>query len=208
MSESIIHTFRLRLPDSEEFETVEVTFTSDELARVKQFIECSDALRRTSIVQRGFPTTIELKYAAKKLVANWTRPSDGEMAEYLHRYRPFGLKNESTYFHKVVNVLSKNVASNDFRSSLRNLRHMFSGKNMQDTKLKVEANNVVLNSDDFFMDWLNGYEYHRAPNAIQRVETLHTIMPLAFTEALTATLMSEKTGAITRVAHYARAFIF
>jgi hypothetical protein len=57
------------------------------------------------------------------------------------------------------------------------------------------------------MDWLKAYEYHRAPDAIQRVDALHTIIPLGFTEAFMMTLMSEKTGAISRVAHYVKAFV-
>jgi hypothetical protein len=207
MSESTTPTFRLRVPDAEEFETVEVKFTPDELPCLRQFIECSDALCRTSIVKRGFPITINLSYGEGKLAANWSRPTDDEMAAYLLRYRPFGLQNESTYFYKIVNILSKRIDNTNFRSSLRSLRDMFSGKHMQDTTLKVEANNVILNSDTFFMDWLNGYQYHRAPDAIQKVEAVHTIMPLRFTEALMVTLMSEKTGAITRVSYYARALI-
>jgi len=78
---------------------------------------------------------------------------------------------------------------------------------MNETQIKIEANDVVLNCDRFFMDWLNGYEYHRDPEAIQRVDALHTILPLGFTEAVMMTVMSEKTGAISRVAHYAKAFI-
>jgi hypothetical protein len=208
MSGSTTQTFRLRLPDIEEFETVTATFTADEQARLRQFVDCSDALRRTTIVQRSFQTTsFGLRYSERKLAVNWTRPPDDEMYAFLHKYRPFGLKNEPTYFYKIVNLLSKNVDNGDFRASLRTLRDMFSGKQMQDTILKVEVNNVALNSDAVFMDWLNGYEYHRAPDAIEKVEALHTMLPLGFTEALMMALMSHKTSAITRVAHYARALI-
>jgi len=143
-------------------------------------------------------------YADGKLAAEWTRPIDDELAAYLHRYRPFGLENESTYFYNIVNLLSKNVESTVFRSSLKHLRHMFSGRHMNETQIKIEANDVVLNCDRFFMDWL---KYHRDPEAIQRVDALHTILPLGFTEAVMMTVMSEKTGAISRVAHYAKAFI-
>jgi hypothetical protein len=69
------------------------------------------------------------------------------MDAYLHRYRPFGLKNEATYFYDIVNLLSKKVENRLFRSSLRELRHMFSSKLMQETRMKIEANDVVLNSD-------------------------------------------------------------
>src|SRR5947209_3703094 len=154
MAEITAPTYRLRLPDSEEFETVTVAFTAQEAARLKQFVDCASALLRTSIVRRGFRTTLDLRYADGSLAAEWTRPTDDEMAAYLHRYRPFGLENESTYFYKVVNLLSKKVDSRLFRSSLRELRHMFSGKLMQETKIKIEANDVMLNSDKFFIDWL------------------------------------------------------
>jgi hypothetical protein len=146
----------------------------------------------------------DVTYADGKLAAEWTRPIDDELAAYLHRYRPFGLENESTYFYNIVNLLSKNVESTVFRSSLKHLRHMFSGRHMNETQIKIEANDVVLNCDRFFMDWL---KYHRDPEAIQRVDALHTILPLGFTEAVMMTVMSEKTGAISRVAHYAKAFI-
>jgi hypothetical protein len=204
---SFSSAFRLRLPESEEFENVEVTFTAAELARLKQFVACSTDLLRTSIVQRGFPTSIVVNFAEGQLATEWSRPTDDEMAAYLHRYRPFGLQRESTYFYKIVNLLSKNVENDLFRSSLHRLGDMFSGKHMQENKIKIESNDVVLNSDDFFMDWLNAYEYHRAPDAIQRVDALHTIIPLGFTEAFMMTLMSEKTGAISRVAHYVKAFV-
>jgi hypothetical protein len=207
MSEIATPTFRLRLPDSEESEIVKVTFTPSEVARLRLFVDCSAALLRTSIVQRGFPTTIDVKYAGGQLAVEWTRPTDDEMAAYLHRYRPFGLKKESTYFDNIVNLLSKNVENSLFRSSLRTFRDMFNGKCMQNTKIKIESNDVILNCDDFFMDWLNAYQYHRVPDTIQRVDALHTILPLGFTEAFLMGLMSEKTGAISRVAHYAKAFI-
>ena len=119
MAEITAPTYRLRLPDSEEFETVTVAFTAQEAARLKQFVDCAAALLRTSIVRRGFRTTLDLRYADGSLAAEWTRPTDDEMAAYLHRYRPFGLENESTYFYKVVNLLSKKVESRLFRSSLR-----------------------------------------------------------------------------------------
>jgi hypothetical protein len=57
------------------------------------------------------------------------------------------------------------------------------------------------------MDWLNAYQYHRDPDAIKRVDSLHGILPLGFTEAVMMTLMAEKTGAISRAAHYAKNFI-
>ena len=199
----ITSTFRLGFPDSGEFEIVAVTFTAGEIARLRQFTDCSAALLCTSIVQRGFRTSINVRFADGQLAAEWIRPTDDEMFAYLYKYCPFGLKKELTYFYNIVNILSKNVESSLFRSSLRTLRDMFSGKLMQETKLKIELNGVVLNSDDFFMEWLNAYQYHREPAAIENVDALHTILPLGFTEALMMTLMSEKTSAISQVARYA-----
>ena len=192
----------LGIPYFKESEIVAVTFTAGEIARLRQFTDCSAALLCTSIVQRGFRTSINVRFADGQLAAEWIM-TDDEMFAYLHKYRPFGLKKELTYFYNIVNILSKNVESSLFRSSLRTLRDMFSGKLMQETKLKIELNGVVLNSDDFFMEWLNAYQYHREPAAIENVDALHTILPLGFTEALMMTLMSEKTSAISQVARYA-----
>src|SRR5437868_15448466 len=102
MADVTAPTYRLRLPNCEEFETVTVAFTADEAARLRLFVDCAAALLRTSIVKRDFRTTIGVKYGGGKLAAEWTTPIDEEMAAYLHRYRSFGLENEQTYFYHVM----------------------------------------------------------------------------------------------------------
>ena len=76
MADITAPTYRLLLPNSEEFETVTVAFTADEAARLRLFVDCAAALLRTSIVKRGFRTTIDVKYGSGKLSAEWTTPTD------------------------------------------------------------------------------------------------------------------------------------
>jgi hypothetical protein len=78
---------------------------------------------------------------------------------------------------------------------------------MQQNIFKIESNSVTLNSEAFFMDWLNSYEYHRDQEKKQRVDALHTMIGLDFTQAIMMLLMSEKTRAIARLAHFTRPFI-
>jgi hypothetical protein len=102
--------------------------------------------------------------------------------------------------------MSRHVDSRVFRSSIAAIKDIFSGTYMQQNIFKVESNSIALNSDPFFMDWLNSYEYHRDQEKKERVDALHRIMPLDFTQAIMMLLMSEKTRAIARLAQCARAF--
>jgi len=125
------YTYIFSLPDSSERDIVKVTFSTEDILRVRRFLDCAETFLDTVIARRGFPIRVNLEFTEVTLSAQWTRPSDDDMAIYLHRYRPLGLKSEDTYFNKIANLLCRRVESKVFRSTISGIKEIFSGTYMQ-----------------------------------------------------------------------------
>ncbi|MCD4655643.1 hypothetical protein K8T06_17110 [bacterium] len=129
---------------------------------------------------------------------------------FIHKLRPFQLKNESTYFPRVCNVLSRRLDHSWFKSFLEDMKNKFDGSIMQnyaqlyvrgfDRKMHLEGRDeFLLNSEEFMNIWLNAFEYHHDERKRGFLNNLHKFMPEKFTRHLFLHLLKDKAVAIINV---------
>ena len=92
-------------------------------------------------------------------------PDDDTLAILLHRLRPFLLADEPASFTRVSSRLGRLITEPYIRQLLRHNRRVYEGRVAQEM-LRVESDDMVLNSERALFDWLNSHEYHH--DAIKR----------------------------------------
>ena len=196
--------FRISLEDGEPEDTVRGEFDHDEWGVLSQFVQLAEKLVASEFVQSGAGSRLNVQYQKGKGVRfEATVPPEEQISSFLHRLRPFVLNDESTNFGRVSNVLSKHCQGTAAIQLIKGLKFQFSGKGTQ-SLVTITSNDVILNSDNALMLWLNAHEYHHDPEKICALEGLHKIIPLEGSIPIFIWLLSEKAHAIVGLASMIR----
>lgn len=124
-----------------------------------------------------------------------TLPPWDDVIVFLHKFRPIILQSESTYFHKICNILRKELKPPYLRAMIDLQRDVYSGKKLQ-TQYQIRVDDVVLNSEKALNEWLNSYEYHRDKGKRTFIASLHTMFPLDASKAIFVNLLIDKAHAV------------
>lgn len=185
--------------DTKEEEIIDASFTQEEWTILNDYKLYADELYGIRLIKEGFNSNIKLSYKRDKGVEIQTNLPDWEdVIVFLHKYRPFGLKDEPTYFYKVTNIISKNIENNYFRKFIKKQRNFFCGKSMQN-QIIIKRDNIVINSEKILDKWLNAYEYHRDKEKQKFIEKINKIMPEEFSQAIFVCLLIDKGKAIGNI---------
>jgi hypothetical protein len=200
------HEYRLTLTQKETGETVSLSgkFEDKDWERLDEFTQYADELLDTKFVQDGMSASLNIRWDEESgMVVSTKLPPWDDVTVFLHKFRPIGLQSESTYFYKVCSVLAKELAHPRFRSMIEEQREIYSGTRMQ-AQLRVQSNEVIVNSEKVLYDWLNAYEYHRDKEKRDLIDSLHVMLPLEASKVLFIALLSDKTRAIHNIAALTR----
>jgi len=198
------YKFTLLLKNTDEKISLSGKFEDEDWACLEEFTQYADELLRTKFVQDGMPASLKIRWDKESggVISSKLPPWD-DVTVFLHKFRPIGLPSETTYFVKICNILTKEVADPYFRGMIKEQREIYAGKRMQ-PQFQIRSDNVVLNSEKVLYDWLNAYEYHRDKKKREFIDSLHTMLPLEASKVIFLSLLSDKTKAIHNVAGLTR----
>lgn len=196
------HEYELTLTAKDIGDTVAIsgTFENEDWERLQEFGQYVDELLKTKLVQDGVPASLRMHWNHQLGMTILTElPPWDDVTVFLHKFRPIGLKSESTYFYKICNILGKELQHPYIRGMLEKQREIYNGKRMH-AKFQLRSNDVVLNSEKVLDDWLNSYEYHRNKEKRKFIDDLHAMFPLDASKVLFLILLTEKTIAVSGIA--------
>ncbi|MCC7169270.1 MAG: hypothetical protein IT459_02380 [Planctomycetes bacterium] len=137
---------------------------------LKSFHHEVQRLEETRFVQNRRGGQISLKWSIGQPLKSNADPVDvEEVAALLLRLRPFVLKDEPYYFHKVKKLLKRRLEHKALRNQLDLLDSGFELRTMQQ-QVRIMGRDRHVISVPFVMDWLNAYEYHRNSSKREAVE--------------------------------------
>ncbi len=141
-------------------EVLSATFTEEELARLRQFVNLMARVCSCTLVQRGMPGIKNIKWSASAGLAFECEPyRDAELYELLHVLRPVMLQGEACSFYNVLALLSRRFKSRGFRSYARTLRTEFEHGELR-MYMQFYVGEQPLFDGGLIRDWLNGTQYH------------------------------------------------
>jgi hypothetical protein len=187
-------------------ETVSVPgeFSDDDWGRLESFLQYAEELRNTSFVRSGMPSSLNVQLNKDSGTTMTASLPDWEQVQvFIHRFRPIGLQNESTYFYSICNLLCKAFQHPYFHGTIQEQRDIYSGKKLQSQVLVQIAGageDVIVNSDKMLSEWLNACEYHRDAEKRKFMEKIHGTFPLDAWKVFFLALLSDKAQAIFAVA--------
>ncbi len=185
-------------------DNLSISIADDEWSTLLEFKQCIDKLNESDAMKSGLKVNYGFKYnAGEGLKLESSKPSDDVVAILLHRLRPVILQNEKTNFYKVCNILSKNINHPKFHEIIKGIRDLYSGNHFQ-KQIVIKTNDVILNSDDVLMKWLNAHEYHRDEDKKKYIEELHKALPFENTKTIYISMIIDKINASLCLSHIIR----
>ena len=177
-------------------------FEDQEWKVLHDFVKYTNDLRSIELVRQGGPGKLNISYTQESgLSYSVDLPKEDQILALLHRLRPFVLQNELTNFYRVCNHLSRRFDDAPFRGFIKSIGDYYSGKKMQAIIL-LRSNDVLINSEEILLKWLNAHEYHRDNEKQAELDTLHKILPLETSRAIFVMMLYDKVRAITILSNF------
>ncbi len=141
---------------------VDGQFDDMEWKALNDFILYAHDLAETSVIKSNkFHSQFKLVYnKSSGFSETVTMPDIDDIKLVMYKLRPFILERESTSFNRVCGIVYRNIRNETISRLLGVQQDLFQGKIMRQT-YKIAIDDTVINSEDLFMKWVNGFEYHR-----------------------------------------------
>jgi hypothetical protein len=179
---------------------IDYSLSDEDIACLSEFLREVDLLWELPIVQAGVPASYSLEWKNGEVVLlDGSIPPVGEIAAFLHKLRPFILTNEPYSFDRVCGILGKRLNNHFVLRLLKDARELYSGKRMQ-SRIQIQSQEILLNSEITLMNWLNSHEYHRDKDKAAELDRLHKVFPLESSKAIFVLLLSDKLDALAEAA--------
>jgi len=184
---------KVSTPEADEPEECNGSFDDDEWRDLRDFVEAVNAVVATRFMRSPAEASLRIKAEAGEAPRIETvLPSEGDLAEFLHRLRPIILENDRTSFVRVASILGRRIDSKPVRALLKAQRRRFDGK---DQDVEIRQGEVRINSEKVLKDWLNAFEYHPDHEKREVLKALHRIFPLDASKVLFLSQLVEKVKA-------------
>ena len=204
------HRFKLAMHINDTGENVsqEVELSDYEICLLEAFIEEADEVWNTDFIHAPERGSITMKGDAEsdQVTISVSLPDWNQVIVFLHKLRPLLLKDEKTNFYKIRNLLGMKLDNAHCRNLLAQYKQLYSGKKSQ-AQVQIKSNEVLLNSEDTLLDWLNSYEFHRNEDKRKFIESLHQMLPLDVSKVIFRRLLLDKAEAIHRLADFIRVLL-
>jgi hypothetical protein len=140
-------------------------------------------------VQEGGPVT-------------WTSEglSDKDRKTLLHYLRPFVLEDEPYSFFKIRNLIARSTQNPYMQTKLKEMKRVFGGQHSQ-TQMKIQAGDLLVNSEPALKRWLNAHEYHRDMDKAEALANDLGSLPQEISGTVFLMLLYQKADAIRYVGH-------
>ena len=196
---------------------VRAVFEDDEWRWLNAFVQYAEELAATPIVQDGFGTSLKMKFTQEQglSIEAKTPPMDA-VRLFLHKLRPFILKDERTSYYRISAILDRRFEDDTIRTLLLGHKRRFSTARAQGLFTIHVSSTIsdkggmpptILNSDETLMKWLNAHEYHRDEDKQKELEELHRAFPADALRTILVSLLIDKAQAIFDLADFARCIL-
>ena len=132
-------------------------------------------------------------------------PSEDDKSAFLHRIRPLILQKETTWTPNIINILSKNIRSEQFRKLMNNLKSFFNCNDPYSIDYAIDGGKMY--SSRILKLWLNAYEYHREVEKQKELALLIDSVGMETFEAQMMDMIILKFNATQEVARYVEVLI-
>lgn len=191
-----IVAFSIENSDGSAEEKLEAVFDKEEIDILEAYLQQTEELRRTRLIQRGLTPSLNIKWTKEEGFSVETQlPPEDDLLALLHRIRPFILKQEYASFEKTTSLLRKKFKSQRFQHFLKYFRHMYQGKQIESI-MSMSVNGLNMNSEKLMVDWLNSYEYHRDQDKKKKLKPVFEILSHDGAKALFFMFVVDKVKAI------------
>ena len=174
--------------------------SDDEHKVLTAYLQQHDELIESKPLREGMPCNISINYTKEegmKVAAQL--PTKDDLSILLHRLRPFILQDELASFARASSILGKHISDPQLRQLLREQGELYDSRQMQRV-MKIELDEVLVNSERVLKDWLNSREHHRDSNKRQVIDSLFERIPGDFLRGIFVSMLIDKTYAIRNVA--------
>ena len=177
---------------------IEAEFGSEDIEVFRDFVAEAERLTEAAWVKEGMPSGLDITIdiptgdvSGKAHVPHWD-----DVVVVLHKFRPFGLNDERTYFYKVAGILARRIDNSDFRAQIQGAKDRFSGKENQ-IAFRLQANGVTLNCGDTLDKFLNAREYHRDKGKDVFIQDLEAMLPnINYMKPILCGLIADRVSAV------------
>lgn len=165
--------YRIRITNTQtgQKEVLSGCIPADDWQRMDAFRTEAVNLKGADWNRAGLDTRYEVRPEAGRTVIAWPgRPSDSQVADLLHRLRPFVLQSEELYFPKVTGRMWRYFTHPAIRDELELHRSGFEdgyGRAYYQVSIAptledaLSHGGLILNDAHTFHLWVNAFEYHR-----------------------------------------------
>ncbi len=183
-------------------EKIVYEFSSSELSVLRLFFETVMSVYELAIL-KNISTTIKISLVNMKF--SGTPPPEEAKSSFLHKIRPLILQNERTQTFKVINILSKNIQSKQFRKLMKNLKSFFNCSDPYSLDYAIDGGEIY--NDKTLKLWLNAYEYHRNIDKVKELKPLIDSIGMKTFETQMMDMIILKFNASQEVARYVEVLI-
>lgn len=194
-------TFTMEFDDGRPAESASYSVSDEDAKTLRAFLD--EAL----VLERVLPSlelnTLSIGMSARKgepVAMRGREPGVLQRAALLHHLRPFVLNDEPFSFFRVRNIVAQAVTGAFLADRLKQIKHLFAGKSMQNQFIISDADGIV-NSEATLVRWLNTFEYHRNPAKAAELEQRLSPLPVGVTRTLFFMLLAQKAHAVLHLAH-------
>ncbi|MDX1997164.1 MAG: hypothetical protein SF066_05545, partial [Thermoanaerobaculia bacterium] len=196
--------FRIESPDGTVEEASIAPFSFDERVILDDFMTFSAELLVNPLAKSSIRASLSLAWTLENgLKVQTERPPDDQVDALLMKLRPFILQDEPTFLPKVLNIVKKaSGRRGPVHKVVESINRAFSCEEMRSSVLCIGSYTVnpelamVVNSEEAFSTWLNGYRFHRDRDKRKTFESLHSMIPQESSVVIFMMMLQEKLKAI------------
>ena len=178
-------------------ETVAGAIEEEEWSKLADYLECSYRLAACEFAKTSFQLKFGFSWQRGEPVRfNATLPPERDIAEFLHRMRPFVLEREPTAFQRVRNIVARHLTVPLAQRHLDGLRRRFA---VEDIGFTIKVGDLVLTAPEAVRKWLNAFEYHRDTDKQTELRAMYQVFPESSARVLFLVVLLEQAAAIGRL---------
>jgi hypothetical protein len=177
-------------------------FPDETKLKLLTFCECAQSLSESSFVKNPLSRKGSLHFANDGSITHKGEfPPDDDIYAFLHRLRPIYLNDEETNFNKIANLVSQHILDNDVTEAIRYWKQYYDGRESQKI-FTIKIKEKILNSNEFFDNYVNAFEYHRNPARRKYIDAIAESFPLEAQKSVFVLLLGLKLKVTIKLASF------
>lgn len=154
-----------------------ISFTDEEINKLKVFSSRAQALRNRKLVKDGLPKVSIQTHVGRRISYEPNFPDEEDFRSLLIEVRTFYLQREPNNFYHVCGILNRRLGEAKLKEHIKHIKKDFEIA-LQDTSIGIIDNNKQLTSEDILKLWLNAKYFHSNQNKEKYFKQI-TSLPLS-----------------------------